>query len=155
MQHVMLLAHSWLRWALLILLLVALVQAYRGWMGNQSWTDGHKRLNLFTMIAVDIQLLLGLVLYMWPGSWGKMLLSQTKVVMKSRLMRFWAVEHIFMMVIAIVLIHIGFAKAKKIREDVKKHKTVALFFTFALLLILASIPWPFIPKIGRAWFLLK
>ena len=152
MQKVVLLAHSWLRWALLILLLVALVQAYRGWLGNKSWTDGHKRLNLFTMITTDIMLTLGLILYVWPGSWGKMLFTATKAVMKSRVLRFWSVEHISMMILAVILIHIGYAKAKRIREDVRKHKSIALFYTFALLIIIASIPWPFIPKIGRALF---
>lgn len=152
MHKFVLFAHSWLRWVLLILLLVALVQAYRGWLGNRSFTDGHKRLNLFTLIATDLMLTLGLVLYAVTGTWAKMLISSTKTVMKTRSLRFFAVEHLAMMLIAVVLIHIGFAKAKRIREDIRKHKSIALFYGFAFLLIIASIPWPFLPKVGRGWF---
>jgi hypothetical protein len=63
--------------------------------------------------------------------------------MKNSYARFFAVEHISMMLIAIILIHIGRSKTKKAISDISKHKTSFWFYFIALILILASIPWPF------------
>jgi hypothetical protein len=62
--------------------------------------------------------------------------------MANSALRFWAVEHIFGMFVAMVLTHVGRARVRRVSNDVKKHKVAAIFFTLALLTILASIPWP-------------
>jgi NADH:ubiquinone oxidoreductase subunit 2 (subunit N) len=73
--------------------------------------------------------------------------------MKNNVFRFFTVEHSLMMLIAIVLITVGHSKAKKATTDEKKFKTLAIFFTLALIIILAAIPWPFREVgMGRGWF---
>ena len=145
--------HSTLRWFVLIFLLVALVQAYTGWFQNKAWGKGHKVPNLLLMIFADLQLLLGLFMYFitsqivqsaFKGGMG--------AAMKNNVMRFWAVEHISMMLLAIVLIHIGYAKAKRAESAVQKHKAAAIFFTIALVVIFAAIPWPFRGEVARVLF---
>jgi membrane protein DedA with SNARE-associated domain len=145
--------HSQLRWVLLIVLLLAIVQSYQGWFGNKPWTDKNKKLNLITLIASHLQLVIGLLLYFALSPIVQSALKNMKGAMKHKTLRFWAVEHIALMIIALVLIQIGYSKAKRAKEDVQKHKSAALFFTFGLLAILAAIPWPMMAKFaGRPWF---
>ena len=73
-------------------------------------------------------------------------------MMKDALYRFFTVEHSLMMTIAMVLITIGHAKSKKKENDTAKFKTIAVFYTIALVLILAAIPWPFRTALGAGWF---
>jgi len=143
--------HSLIRWVVLIVLVLAAFQAWQGWKGQKPWSDTHKKLSLFGMIAVDVQLLLGLVLFLTsPIIKGAM--SNMKAAMKNRGIRFFLVEHTFLMLVAVVLVHIGFAKAKRLEDDNQRHKAVAIYFTAALVAILLAIPWPFIAKIARPWF---
>ena len=72
-------------------------------------------------------------------------------VMKEPVARFFAVEHLAMMIIGIILISIGHIKAKKAADDTQKFKTTFIFFTIGLLVILSRIPWPF-QQYGASWF---
>lgn len=144
--------HSVLRWIILILLLVAI---YRSLVDkNKAFTPGHRKTGLFLLISADLMLVLGL--YQWfAGNWGLKSIQDNgmSVVMKNQVLRFYAIEHIMAMVIAIVLIHIGYAHSKKSIPDEMKHKRTLLYYGLALLIILISIPWPFrIVGAGRTWF---
>ncbi len=136
--------HNVLRWVVLILLVVALYRHLTG-MGNPNkpYSSKDKKTDLFLMISVHIQLLIGL--YLWftrPFGLQNITNSGMGVVMKDPVFRFWAVEHIAGMLIATVLITIGRGFSKKSIPDVQKHKKIFWFFIIALLFILASIPWP-------------
>lgn len=124
-------AHSGWRYIVLILLVVAVLQAIMGWFGNKAYTEGNRKLNVFTLISAHVQLLFGLVLYF--------LSPLTKGPMSDSLFRYWKVEHISMMIIAIILITVGNAKSKKVTDAVQKHKKIAIFFGIALIFILVSI----------------
>ncbi len=143
--------HSILRWAVLLLLVVSVYKHFAG--RNKPFTALHRKLGLFTMIAADIQLLIGL--YQWfAGPRGlKMLQSMPmKEIMRDSVTRFYAIEHITAMLIAIILIHVGYGYAKKNVPDPQKHKRVLLFFGLALLIVLISIPWPFrAAGAGKSW----
>ena len=144
--------HSFLRWAILILLLVAIYKSYvdRG----KPFTAGHKKTGLFLMICADVMLLLGL--YQWfTGPWGlkNIKANGMSAVMKDSITRFFAIEHFIGMILGIILIHIGYSYAKKDIPDKVKHRRTVLFYVIALLLILVFIPWPFrTVGTGRAWF---
>lgn len=124
-------AHSGWRYVVLLLLIVAVLQALAGWFGKKSYTEGNRKLNVFTLISAHIQLLLGLGVYFLNG-WYKM---DSSVAMG----RYWKMEHISLMILAIILITIGNAKSKKVADAVAKHRTIAIFFGIALLLILVAI----------------
>ncbi len=151
MSHV-LLSHNILRWAVLLFGLWTLLNAITGVFSKRHFTSTDNKVNLFFMISCDIQLLLGLVLYFNNG-WFDMLKGNTKEVMKDGAMRFFAIEHFLMMVIAWLLVHVGRSLVKRADTDAKKHKKSLLFFGIAILIILAMIPWPF-KQIGiaRQWF---
>lgn len=146
LQH----AHSGLRWVALLLLLITIFKAFAGMSGNKVFTAGDKKLALFTLISIHLQLVIGLLLYV-------MLITSDGfdfgASMKDPLMRYFSVEHITGMLLAIVLITIGYSKAKRADSNKAKFKSLAIFFTIGLVIILAMIPWPFMQKFaGFKWF---
>ena len=144
--------HNTLRWVILILLLVNIVRHLSA--TNKPFTAMDKKLGLWLMIAAHTTLLLGLYQYFTGGS-GYQYIRQygMQTVMQNSVYRFWAVEHITGMIIAIALITLGYSVSKKLYSDHKKHKKMVLFFIAALLIIIAVIPWPGRTEgIGRALF---
>ncbi len=140
MYTTLLLLHSLLRWVILITALWALIRAWRGLTGNHAFLPADKKSGLFFMISADIQFALGLLLYFVARSFTKQALSNMKAAMKDTDLRFWSVEHALLMVIAWLLIHIGYAKSKK-GTDKSRFKSAAIFYTIAVVLVLAAIPW--------------
>lgn len=137
-------AHSGLRWVALILLLLAIVNAFT----SKTHEKKHRLINLFAMVTLHTQLLIGLVQYF---------VTSTKVQfvdgwMKNPLLRFYGMEHILLMIIAIVLVTIGHSKSKKGTIPEEKFKPIKLWYVIGLLLILAAIPWPFRTVLGGGWF---
>lgn len=124
-------AHSGWRYIVLILLVLAFVQALAGWLGRKPYTEGNRKLNVFALVSAHIQLVFGLLLY-FIGEWFKADSS-------AALGRYWKMEHIGMMVFAIILITVGNARSKRAGEPVAKHRTIALYFGLALIMIIAAI----------------
>lgn len=124
-------AHSGWRYIVLILLVVAVIQALAGWFGKKTYTEGNRKLNVFTLISAHIQLVFGLVLYF--------LSPLTKGPTADAMYRYWKMEHIAIMILSIVLITIGNAKSKKVDAAISKHKTIAIFFGLALVFIVVAI----------------
>ena len=129
--------HSFLRYVVLILLIAAVVKSLMGWRKNKNFNAGDQQIGLFLMITAHVQLLLGLFLYMTQGWLG---LSMADAMADPE-RRFWKVEHIAGMIIAIVLITIGRMRAKRVEGDLRKHKNSFIYYTIALILILGSIKW--------------
>lgn len=148
-MNILVILHSWLRWILLILLLASIVKSYSGLSSKKALTAGDKKTWLFTMISAHTTLLIGLILLFF-GTYGIAKgVPEGISVMKNSTYRFFWVEHPLMMLIAIVFITIARGQAKKSTPDAVKYKKAFWFFIIALLLILASIPWPFRQEIGR------
>src|ERR1700712_5353591 len=136
--------HNIGRWVVIILLLVAVVRSLAGMTGNKAFTSGDKKTGLFLMITAHIMLLIGL--YQWfAGPWGLQNIQAMgmKAVMKDNVFRFWAVEHITGMLIAIILITIGRGSAKKNISDKAKHSRSFWFYFIAFIIIIATVPWLF------------
>jgi membrane protein DedA with SNARE-associated domain len=135
-------AHSGLRWIVLLFLVLALITAYRSWKGQKA----PSKMPLFALIATHTQLLIGLVLYFISP-----LVSFGEGFMKNDITRFYSVEHISVMLIAIILITIGYSKGKRQPSNEAKGKTIFTYYLIGLILILVSIPWPF-RGLGAGWF---
>jgi hypothetical protein len=134
--------HSWLRWAVILLGLIATIRAIAGALSKRPWVAMDDRISKLFMHSLDLQMLLGLVLYFFLSPITKAAMSDFGGAMGVSAMRFWAVEHWLGMVIAIALVHVGIARAKRAPDGPGKHRILAIFFTLAMLAILASIPWP-------------
>lgn len=138
--------HSGLRWVVLILLVAAILKAFSKRRGGSVY-PGKDSLALFAFISTHIQLLLGLVLYLFLSPYVKF----NGETMGDAITRFYTVEHFLGMIIAIAVITIGYIRAKKQAELNKGWKTIAVFYSIGLILILVSIPWPF-RGVQGGWF---
>ncbi len=133
--------HNFMRWIILLFLLIALIQAF-------SKKPGLQKTSLWLLIAAHITLLIGLYQY-FVGAFGYKLIQQNGfgAVMKDSALRFWAVEHITGMLLAIILVTIARGKAKR-----NNYSAASWLYLIALILILAVVPWPFREVIARPWF---
>ncbi|TAL44421.1 MAG: hypothetical protein EPN92_08795 [Chitinophagaceae bacterium] len=136
--------HNILRWVILLLLLVVIIQA----LAKKS---GITKTSLWLMIAAHTTLLLGVYQWFTSDKAGLAILKNMDndfgAVMKNSFARFWVVEHFAGMLIAIIFITIARGKAKALN-----YKAAAWLYILALLIILVVIPWPFRELIGRPWF---
>ena len=151
MYEILLRSHSGLRWIVLAVVLGAIFRAFTN-MSSGKFTPLDDKLSLFSLIFAHIQLLLGFGLYFMSPFVKSAMEAGMGVAMKDAVMRFWLVEHLTGMLIGITLITIGRIAAKKAATDQAKFKKIAVFFTLGLLVILATIPWPFREALGRGWF---
>ena len=146
--------HNFLRWVILLLLIVAIVRHLAGMTGRKLFTKGDRKVGTWLMIAANVQFVLGLVQW-FIGDWGYKLIAGAGgmgAVMKNAATRFWVVEHPVGMIIAVALISIGRGVAKKNIPDTNKHKRAFWLFLIALIVILASVPWPGRVGVGRPLF---
>lgn len=153
MDSLVLILHSLVRWAIVIVGIVALVRAVMGARGGRPWTQLDDRLGLIFTSAMDLNLLLGLLLYFLFSPLTKSALQDMGAAMGNSGLRFFAVEHALLMIIAVIVAHIGRSRAKKAAADAGKFKQTAIFFGIALVLVFLAIPWPFLATgAGRGWF---
>jgi hypothetical protein len=134
-------SHNGLRWLVLIALLISIILAFSGWLEKREWTKADKLSGLFLMIFMDLQFLIGIILYGFLSPITKAAFQDFGAAMKNADLRFYAVEHFLMMLIALVLVHIGRKKSKNQMAPWKKHRTAAIFYSLSLLIILLAIPW--------------
>jgi membrane protein DedA with SNARE-associated domain len=126
-----------------VLLLLAIYNAFTA----KEYEKKHRLVNMFAMISLHTQLLIGLALYFTSDK-----VQFIEGWMKSPLLRFYGMEHLAGMLIAIVLVTIGHSKSKKATESSDKFKAIKRWYVLALILILAFIPWPFRTVLGAGWF---
>ncbi len=144
--------HSGFRYIVLLFLIMAIVKAFSGWTNRKNYRPTNRKLNLFAMIFIHVQLALGLALYFMSDP-VQAAFADMGAAMKNPVLRFWAVEHILGMVVATALVTIGRKRAEKAKRDQLKFKRIAIFYLIALIIILVSIPWPFLREsIARGWF---
>jgi len=134
-------AHNGLRWLVLLALVTAIILALTGWFGKREWEKGDKLTGLLLTIFMDLQFLTGVILYAFVSPITKAAFNDFGAAMKNADLRFYAVEHILLMVIALVLVHIGRAKSKKAKTPLAKHHSAAIYYGISLVLILVAIPW--------------
>ncbi len=151
MYSILLPLHSLVRWFVLASLLFAIFRAYKGWFSNAAFSTFDNALRHWTATIVHIQLMLGLTLY-YISPIIDYFLHHFKEAVHQRDIRFFGMEHSLMMLTAIIVISIGSAKAKRKQTDREKFKTMAVWFTIGLLIILSSIPWSFWPFASRPNF---
>ncbi|MFN5926856.1 MAG: hypothetical protein ACK45X_01900, partial [Roseiflexaceae bacterium] len=118
---VMLFLHSWMRWAVVITAVLVIVQAFRGWSGGVAWDATKARFASWFVNTTSIQLVLGLVLYGFLSPVTLQAFSDMGGAMKDSVTRFWAVEHMSVMLVAVALAHIGAGRVKKAADDQAKH----------------------------------
>lgn len=137
-------AHAGIRWIALIAILTALINSFIKY--GKSYNARDKRINLLTIIFLHIQILVGFILYFVSP---KVVFSAES--MSNRILRFYLVEHISIMILAVAIATIGYSFSKRAGFDSKKHMRISIFYGIALILILLAIPWPW-QNYAASWF---
>jgi uncharacterized Tic20 family protein len=135
--------HSTLRWLVVVAGLVATVAAWSGRLGSRSWADSTTAAGRVFALAMDLQFVVGAVLYTALSPAVAASMRNAANAMQDAQQRFWMVEHPAAMILALVFAHVGVIKAKRPAGS-DAHRQAARYFTLALLLVLAALPWPFL-----------
>ena len=151
MYSTVLTAHSLMRWFALLSLLIILIRTYHALITKATYSKFDNQLRICTIILLHTQMILGLILY-WISPITNYFILNFGESIHQREIRFFGLEHSSMMFTAIFLITIGSAKSKRKTNPQSKFKTIAIWFTIGLIVILANIPWSFSPLISRPLF---
>jgi hypothetical protein len=124
---------------------MAVARAVSGVSTRRPWTPVDDRAGLWLTAALDLQMLIGFVLYIFLSPVTKSAFVDMAAAMREAPIRFFAVEHPVGLVVAIALAHVGRVRVRKAADSESRHKQALVFFGLALLVILLSIPWPIGP----------
>jgi hypothetical protein len=133
--------HGLLRWLVLGAGVAAIVVAASGWRGRKPATRALRQFGILFVAAMDLQFLLGLILYVWLSPVTRMAFQNMAAAMKTHELRFFTVEHTTYMLIAVILAHVGAAISRKGKTDRTKYRGATIAYCLSLLLVLAGIPW--------------
>jgi hypothetical protein len=133
--------HGLLRWVALAAAVAAIFVAFSGWSGTKPAGTNLRKFSVIFVIAMDLQLLIGLLLFFGASPITRAALSNLGAAMKQQESRFFTVEHTMLMLLAVVCAHVGAALSRKGRSDLMKYRGAAIAYTVSLLLILGGIPW--------------
>lgn len=130
--------HSYWAYLVFLILVIAVANALIKFIGKKEYEPRDFRIALFTLIVSHIQLLIGIALWFTQDYFGE---NTMKDVMSNSALRSSVVEHPVAMILAVVFITVGYSKHKKKLTSAAKLKPLAIFYTLALILVLAKIPW--------------
>jgi len=134
--------HSGMAYLALLALILAVLMVLIGFFGKKSFTPTTKKVTLVALILSHLQLVVGIILYFVSHVGFKNLSGE---VMKDSVARLNAVEHPLTMIIAIILITIGYSRAKRREDSQAKLRSFLIFYGLGLFLILLRIPWSIWP----------
>ena len=138
-----LILHSWMRWVVIILGAIAVWRAMTA-ASSGRWSGADQRAAMLFSVAMDVQILIGLLLFVWLSPIVKAAMAHPTDAMRQAQFRFWLVEHPTGLLAAVAFLHIGRARIRRAPEAMKGRRA-RIFLGIALLLILASMPWPGLP----------
>ena len=145
MYNALILIHSWVRWIVLLLGLLAAGRALAGRSSRRSWGPGDNGPGRWYTIAFDVQALAGIMLYVWASPITMMAREHMGAAMGNSVTRFWLVEHPFGMVAALALAHIGRGRVRRAQTDRARFTAAAVFYGLSVLIALLAVPWPGLP----------
>ena len=151
MYAVVLIVHSWNRWLVLVSAIATLAVALQGRSAGRAWSNSDQRLMRVFISSLDVQGVLGLLLYFVLSPIVPKTLSEFKAAMHVSALRFFAIEHITMMLLALIAAHVTAVLAKKASSSRARQARVAWGVALTLLLMLSAIPWPWLAA-GRPLF---
>jgi len=143
--------HSWNRWLILVAGIIVVAAAIKGLSSKSDYTSFQKRWSLVFLSSLHLQLLVGLLIYIFLSPITALAMSDFGAAMKDSVLRFWAVEHTFVNIIAIGLAQTGSILVKQRNDSAGKNKRTLIWTGIALFLILAMIPMGMM-GVERPWF---
>ncbi len=138
---IVLAVHNVVRWVVLILGILALYRSFSGLLGNKEWSDTDRKVGVFFASAIDTQLLVGLILYFLLSPITRGALGDFGAAMGVAGVRFFAVEHTFFMLLAVVFAHLGTMLPKRAAGSKAKFQRAAIWLGLAVVVVLLGMPW--------------
>jgi hypothetical protein len=142
MAAVLLVAHSWLRWVALLLGALAVVRAVAGRTSGRPWSAADGAAGRWYTRALDVQALVGLLLYFGFSPYLTVAGQDLGRAMATPAIRFWLVEHLTVMLVALALAHVGAVRIRTAATDAARFGRAALFFGLSLAAVVLASPWP-------------
>lgn len=139
MHNILVILHSYNRYLILAALVFVLYRAYTGWLGRKPFENADNTGSLVLLSLAHLQLLLGLIMYAFTSHWTKTAFADFGAAMKDPMPRYFAVEHILAMIIAVVLVQLGRTFSKKAADDTEKHRKLAIYTSIAMLIIVGTL----------------
>lgn len=150
MYSALLHTHGILRWLVLIAAVVAIVLHIKGWLTQSSYTKRDRISRGMFIGFFHLQVVLGLILYSGVSPIVRVAMKDMGSAMKDPVLRFWGVEHVSLMLLAVIIAQVAMSLSKRAETDLAKFRHAAIGFTIALIVMCAAIPWPFRDNVGRA-----
>jgi cytochrome bd-type quinol oxidase subunit 2 len=147
-------AHSYWRWAIVLGAIVVLGRAITGLKKRREWTNDDERASRMFVATVDLQFLLGLILYFGFSPFWSAIRDSFHAAMKDPTTRFFAIEHETAMFLALAAVHIGRVRAKRATDALRKHRIMLITIVIFVVLVLVAVPWPW-RSFGRPLFRLS
>jgi hypothetical protein len=141
MYPIFLAAHNIIRWVALILGILVTVRAFLGWFGKKDWAERDRKLGVYYTSAMDVQLLIGLLLYFFFSPITRAAFQDFSAAMSNSGLAFFAIEHTFAMLLAVVFAHLGSVFSKKAQDSISKYRRAAVWYALSVLLLLIGMPW--------------
>lgn len=141
MYELFLTIHSWLRWVILLASVIVILKSLVGLFGGGEYKKFDNILAASFVGFMHLQLLIGLILYIFLSPVTTSAFENMSKAMSTASIRYWAVEHITVMILAVVAAQVGRSISKKTEDSIVKFRFQAIFFGIALFLMLLRIPW--------------
>ncbi len=138
--------HNITRWLVLIAAIYAIIVSLRGLISTKPWTKSDQRAGLIYSSILGVQLILGIILYVLSPVVQSGLRDMASTMQNSQL-RFFVVEHITLMILAVIVAQLGYSLSKRANGDKAKFMRSSISYVLATALVLFGIPWwrPFFP----------
>jgi hypothetical protein len=138
---IVLAVHNVIRWVVILLGVMAVFRSVSGIVGSKEWSDTDRKIGVFFASAIDTQLLLGLILYIFLSPITRAAFNDFGAAMGNPGLRFFALEHAFYMILAVVFAHLGTILPKRAADSKAKFQRSALWLGLAVVVVLLGIPW--------------
>lgn len=140
--------HNVVRWFVLLAGAFAVMLAWRGWLGRRSWTASEARATRVFVGLLDVQFLLGLVLFAVSSPLTKQAFSDMGAAMRDAPVRYFLVEHPLIMLGAIGAAHFGAVQVKRAGSDAERFQRASIWLGLALAALAGFVPWarPLLPS---------
>ena len=148
MYQLLIYLHTYLRWLVLISLIISLYKAFKDYFSKAAFTKGDNAVRHWTATIAHVQLMVGMTLYFQSPLIKYFLKNGAKGNFEFT---FFGMIHSTLMLVAIVIVTIGSALAKRKETDREKFRTMLVWYSLALILIFIAIPWPFSPFANRPY----
>lgn len=144
----LLVLHSLVRWLVLVMLQYAVYRGIRGWRSGSLFTVIDERIRHITATVAHVQLMIGYVLY-FTSPLVKYFRGHYAEALRQPDSRFFGMIHVLLMTLAVIVVTIGSAMAKRKKTATAKFRTMTCWYIAALVIIFLVIPWPFSPLAKR------